>query len=455
MKKITASVSPSDSLQVLSRREINMLYDASRSDFYEMFRRCALAVLTCGSTHDDTSEVLAEYADFDINVVLRSRGVKLELINAPAEAFVDGVMIKGIKAHLFSVLRDVVFVGAEIYRDASYDLNSSEGITDAVFSILRHAGMLVPDKRPNMVVCWGGHSIGRDEYDYTKSVGYELGLRYLDICTGCGPGAMKGPMKGAAIGHAKQHFHKGRYIGISEPGIIAAESPNPIVNQLIIMPDIEKRLEAFVRTAHGIVVFPGGVGTAEEILYLLGILMLPENRDADFPLLFSAPKASAGYFEQIDQFIRFALGDEAAQYYEIVVDDPRLVAQRMADRFKRVQAKRRENKDAYYFNWSLHIDSDFQRPFHPTHENMANLNLHRDQPAYQLAANLRCVFSGLVAGNVKLEGQQAVAKYGKYKINGDTELMRALDALLISFAEQGRMKIHAESYKQCYEIVDS
>ncbi len=33
----------------------------------------------------------------------------------------------------------------------------------------------------------------------------------------------------------------------SEPGIIAAESPNPIVNQLVIMPDIEKRLEAFVR----------------------------------------------------------------------------------------------------------------------------------------------------------------------------------------------------------------
>ena len=48
-----------------------------------------------------------------------------------------------------------------------------------------------------------------------------------------------------------------------KPGIIAAESPNPIVNDLVIMPDIEKRLEAFVRLAHGIVVFPGGVGTAE------------------------------------------------------------------------------------------------------------------------------------------------------------------------------------------------
>ncbi len=58
---------------------------------------------------------------------------------------------------------------------------------------------------------------------------------------------MKGPMKGAAIGHAKQQIVRRRYIGITEPGIIAAEAPNPIVNALVILPDIEKRLEAFVR----------------------------------------------------------------------------------------------------------------------------------------------------------------------------------------------------------------
>src|SRR3546814_6288695 len=73
-----------------------------------------------------------------------------------------------------------------------------------------------------------------------------------------------------------------RYIGITEPGIIAAESPNPIVNQLVIMPDIEKRLESFVRLGHGIIVFPGGVGTAEEILYLLGILLREENAQLPF-----------------------------------------------------------------------------------------------------------------------------------------------------------------------------
>src|SRR3546814_4767739 len=169
---------------------------------------------------------------------------------------------------------------------------------------------------PNLVVCWGGHSINRDEYQYTKDVGYELGLRGLDICTGCGPGAMKGPMKGATIAHAKQRQRRPRYIGITEPGIIAAESPNPIVNQLVIMPDIEKRLESFVRLGHGIIVFPGGVGTAEEILYLLGILLREENAQLPFPLILTGPVASAPYFEQIDKFIRLTLGEAATRSEE-------------------------------------------------------------------------------------------------------------------------------------------
>ena len=59
--------------------------------------------------------------------------------------------------------------------------------------------------------------------------------------------------------------------------------------ELVILPDIEKRLEAFVRFGHGFVVFPGGAGTAEEILYLLGILLNPANGDMPFHLVFTGP----------------------------------------------------------------------------------------------------------------------------------------------------------------------
>jgi len=277
LQLVDTLISPQGRLEVLSKAEVAKLLETGKAGLYDVFRKCALAVLNTGSDIDDGKELLERYASFDISILQRERGIKLDIRNAPGNAFVDGKMIRGIHEHLFSVLRDIVFVNFDVTDNPKFDLTRSEGITDAVFHILRNANVLQPQRNPNLVVCWGGHSISRIEYNYTKKVGYALGLREMDICTGCGPGAMKGPMKGATIGHSKQRLGSGRYLGISEPGIIAAESPNPIVNDLVIMPDIEKRLEAFVRTGHGIVVFPGGAGTAEEILYILGIL-LPRSR---------------------------------------------------------------------------------------------------------------------------------------------------------------------------------
>jgi len=377
----------------------------------------------------------------------------LEVKNAPANAFVDGKMIKGINEHLFAVLRDVIYVSDEINDNPKFDLNTSGGITNAVFHILRNTNILRPSLNPNLVVCWGGHSIKRNEYDYTKEVGHEMGLRGLDICTGCGPGAMKGPMKGATIGHAKQRINNGQYLGISEPGIIAAESPNPIVNDLVIMPDIEKRLEAFVRTGHGIVVFPGGAGTAEELLYILGILLHPDNAEIPFPLILTGPESAEDFFIGINQFIADTLGLEAQQRYKVIINDPARVAREMSAGMTEVRDYRRDNNDAYYFNWLLNIEPDFQRPFDPTHENMSNLELHKNQPRHTLAANLRRVFSGIVAGNVKDDGIRAVEEHGLFEIRGDATIMEPVDILLASFVEQHRMKLPGTKYVPCYRII--
>jgi predicted Rossmann-fold nucleotide-binding protein len=283
-------------------------------------------------------------------------------------------------------------------------------------------------------------------------VGYQLGLRGFNICTGCGPGAMKGPMKGATIGHAKQRNKGGRYLGISEPSIIAAEPPNAIVNELIIMPDIEKRLEAFVRIAHGIVIFPGGAGTAEELLYLLGLLMDDRNKDQQIPLILTGPENSKGYFEAIDQFIGDTLGPEAQAKYTIVVGNAAKVATLLSEQKANVEAYRRDNGDSINFNWTLHISEDFQTPFVPSHENMRALNLHLDQPKAALAATLRKCFSGIVAGNVKAEGIKEIHDHGPFELSGDPALMQKMDVLLTSFVEQGRMKLPGSKYEPCYRV---
>jgi predicted Rossmann-fold nucleotide-binding protein len=452
-KVINTQISPEGQLEVLSKAEIHKLLDNSHGGLHQTFRSCSLAVLNCGNYLDDGKELLERYASFDIDIIERERGIKLDIKGAPASAFVDEKMIRGIHEHLFAVLRDVLFIGDEIEGKLNLDLQSPAGITDAVFHILRNAGVLHPMNNPNLVVCWGGHSISRVEYDYSKKVGYELGLRGLDICTGCGPGAMKGPMKGATIGHAKQRITTGRYIGISEPGIIAAESPNPIVNDLVILPDIEKRLEAFVRTGHGIVVFPGGVGTAEEILYILGILLHPDNAAQPFPLIFTGPQGSAEYFEQIDAFIGLSLGPAARERYEIIIDDPVRVARTMQAGMREVREFRKARADAYYFNWTLKIDPEFQKPFMPTHDNMRSLRLHRDQPAHLLAADLRRAFSGVVAGNVKEQGIRAIERHGHFEIHGDRAIMEPMDALLNAFVEQQRMKLPGTEYVPCYRVI--
>ena len=275
----------------------------------------------------------------------------------------------------------------------------------------------------------------------------------MHVCTGCGPGAMKGPMKGAAVGHAKQRITDGRYLGISEPGIIAAEAPNPIVNELVIMPDIEKRLEAFARVGHGFVIFPGGVGTAEELLFLLGILLEPANDGMPFPLVLTGPVEARDYFRQIDEFVGESLGEEARSKYSIVIGNPESVARAMADGMGRVRKFRRKTGDAFYFNWRLLIDDRYQQPFPATHEAMADLYLGSDQPAHELAANLRRAFSGIVAGNVKDQGVRAIEKFGPYEIRGDGLVMERLDALLMAFIAQRRMRLPGVEYKPCYRMI--
>lgn len=451
-KKVTAVVSPIGTLNTLSQYEVGQLRDASDGGLHEVFRRCSLAVLNCGSEIDDPIELLREYSDFDIRVLQRDRGVALEVINAPPEAFVGDKMILGVRENLYSVLRDILYVNGELEHHSGLNLNTSDGITNFVFHILRNAGAFNARPRSDVVVCWGGHAIGREEYEYTKEVGYQAGLHGLHICTGCGAGAMKGPMKGAAVGHLKQRVRGGRYIGVSEPGIIASESPNPVVNELIIMPDIEKRLEAFVRLGHAFVVFPGGVGTTEEILFLLGILMNPENRALPFPLILTGPRSNEAYFEQVDRFIRTTLGEAAGHYYKIMIDDPRGVAHELAEGTQGVYEFRKEYSDAFYYNWRLKIDHDLQMPFTPSHENMAALQLKSHMPMHDLACSLRRVFSGIVAGNVKESGIRLVQENGPFRINGDRDIMREMDALLEAFVRDGRMKLPGKVYEPCYRL---
>src|ERR1043166_1662726 len=91
---VDARVSPLGSLENLSRPEKKLL-TAGQGAVYELFRRCALAVLSSGLESDDVRAIFDRYRDFEIRLSRQAWGIKLEVRNAPSSAFVDGQMIRG------------------------------------------------------------------------------------------------------------------------------------------------------------------------------------------------------------------------------------------------------------------------------------------------------------------------------------------------------------------------
>jgi hypothetical protein len=55
-------ISPEGRLEVLSKAEVAKLLDTSQGGLYHIFRKCALAVLNCGSSIDDGKELLERYS---------------------------------------------------------------------------------------------------------------------------------------------------------------------------------------------------------------------------------------------------------------------------------------------------------------------------------------------------------------------------------------------------------
>ena len=173
-----------------------------------------------------------------------------------------------------------------------------------------------------------------------------------------------------------------------------------------------------------------------------------------FPVILTGPKEAEPYLQQLHEFVGATLGDAAQKHYQIIIDNPAEVARQMTAGLKEVKQFRRERNDAFHFNWLLKIDEGFQRPFDPTHANMASLQLRKDVPPHELAINLRQAFSGIVAGNVKEKGIHLIEQHGPYEIHGDAAVMKPLDKLLQAFVEQHRMKLPGgAAYVPCYRVV--
>src|SRR5690606_37385032 len=179
---------------------------------------------------------------------------------------------------------------AEVIRDTilTPDLRpqaSPEEVSELIYTMVGRTGIFeVDEDHPRVrTFIWGGHSIPAPEYLFAKEVGYWDGLRGMELIIGSGGGIMKAPFVGASSGYRKQRLLDRKFIGFTEQGILAGEAPNTLLNTLCVFPDIEKRMEAFIRASHRGRVHPGGTGTMEEITTFLGMKIHPENDGLVYP----------------------------------------------------------------------------------------------------------------------------------------------------------------------------
>ena len=85
---------------------------------------------------------------------------------------------------------------------------------------------------------------------------------------------------------------------------------------------------------------------------------------------------------------------------------------------------------------------------------MRELELDHSMPSHQLASNLRRLFSGIVAGNIKDGAIRDIKDYGPFEIKGERKMLQSQDLLLDSFCKDQRMKLPSEKeYQPCYHIL--
>jgi hypothetical protein len=98
-------ISPDGHLDILSQGEVNKLLDTSQGGLYQLFRKCSLAVLNCGSDTDDVRQLLKDYADFDIKVLQQERGVLKNFCSLYCETLFTPVMKLRIMPALILILQ--------------------------------------------------------------------------------------------------------------------------------------------------------------------------------------------------------------------------------------------------------------------------------------------------------------------------------------------------------------
>lgn len=298
------------------------------------------------------------------------------------------------------------------------------------------------------IVVQGGHRVPPSEYAFAAAVAQEITRvqRNVTWITGCGHGVMKAPFDGANQARRamsqRPDIRKAPNIGITERGILATERPNQYVDLLLTYPDIEQRMEAFIRLADIIMVFPGGVGTAEEIMQLLGIMIFNQDQHPNHTVAMHLLEQQGGTWVSKIKILLEACftKEELKRYIDIFPNTT-------PTQYKKHLADAANSNRNVGWNSILEIPERMQKPIGIVDPNefykwMEAIRLSRgEHDPFTLAATLREVFSALVELTVK---QPHIARQWQSQdqapaLSGDRKTVTAMMQFIDSMYAQGRL----------------
>lgn len=166
------------------------------------------------------------------------------------------------------------------------------------------------------VLYFGGGKIEQPDFNHAMATSGRIatGHKRTQAITGSGPGIMEAAHRGPtdAINGAA------RNVGLTLEGLVHKESPGLHNHELVTLANMSRRLELFLRLSQGGVIFPGGIGTLEEIAAVLAILLHPKNEGVHYPFVLSEREEGDGtYMRTVMKFLEQTLGDQTKQHLSV------------------------------------------------------------------------------------------------------------------------------------------
>ena len=182
-------------MDLLSQLEVDRLKQTASSDIYQLFLQLLAGGPQPGSHTDSSKEILERFKSFDIHVIRRERGSSSSCSTPRARSST---------ARSSAASRSTCSPCCGTFSGVSTQLESNRLVNLTSSHPYLQRGVRHPAQRqgdPARRRSQPGGLLGRPpinevEYQYTRAVGSELGLRELNICTGCGPGCHGGPHEG-------------------------------------------------------------------------------------------------------------------------------------------------------------------------------------------------------------------------------------------------------------------